>query len=858
MAAKLRSNVWSFDYEGIDVDAMKKRLRKHGWYRARGSWREDKNMFPKANRYNTLLMRTAFAEDRLRKVERMRFYLRDTASDGLREKWRRVDEALNRAYQAYASLYQTFVQEGRVTDATAFGLACDALGTTVASFEDSLDESKKAMGAAARAKPAWPMPTRLGRQPRSIPAFQPSGSMSRLVIAGYGVDPFPQVPGYEHPEGNEFEYAETRGIVKPSIHTTKELAFEYDRNWVAYCRDRGYRYYACLPFGYHYWMYSPYWFLEGNQGDPDILFRSWDGLLPKPLGRFRWREGNGRLVVDSGGASVKRGEDVQLNHYHPRVREYVRDTVTQFANFCREQPEIDFYIIAGETNNYLVTEKGLRLTGYGPAATTAFRAYLKGKYGRIETLNEAWRATYGTFDDIVQPRDPYTLGYDYRGKEVLTPLMAEFRAFRNHAHAEYLKLVYETIKEADPARPVSSYYGCPFWRHANFRARLMETCDLLEFHGSSTKMSLSNIYANSLLRYHKGKGLSYLETHWSYQEHKSRFAEERVQRRALEKETYRSTVWGRTLHRRWTPHCFSVDEHYYFLHPRHDWTILRYSAPAQIVSKRILEKLDWILTHSEIVPSRLLVIDPSASIRNYGCSPNVMDRVHDFLFPRNWLYEMLPEEYLLKGKASLDSFKVIILPYAKYFPHGVTAKLIDWVKSGGVLIPIGTSGLYNELGLQDGSLLAELLNTSWEAQSSPARQERVEAQLVSRDVGRGRVLYVPHILHLLNAPAAVQILATLEPAGRSAWSRDGKLEVLVRVDEEGDTYVSVLNPSPDDAVVDTVIVLNRVQAAVDVTLPGGCSIPRSEAKSNGRTETQMEMRLGPCEWALVYCGRTRR
>ena len=849
---KLRADVWTLDYEGIDVDAMKKRLREHGWYQARGSWREDKEIFPLAGRYNTLLVKTAVAEKRVRDLSKMSFCLGETLTGKLKEEFDAVEQSLNAAYKAYGTVFEGFKSRGKVVgDRRKFDAACDKLRRDIADFDGLLDATELTMRTAARKKGKWSLPPKLGRQPRSIPAFQPSGKMNRLVIAGYGMNPFPRFDEYPSPTENEFEYALTRGVVKPAVHTETELDFTYDRQWIEWCEREGYLYYASLPFGVHYWTYCPYWFLEKNRADPDILFHSWDGLLPKPLGKYQWREENGRLVVESGGGSVKRGENVQLNYYHPKVRDYVRDTVSRFTSFCKGFPQVRFYIIAGETNPYMVTEKGLRLTGYGPSATRLFRAYLKKKYGRIGKLNGAWRASYEAFGDIVQPRDPHTLGYDYRGKEVLTPLMAEFRAFRADSHADYLKLIYETIKEADPSRPVSSYFGCPFWRYADYRARLMETCDILEFHGSSTKMSFSNVYANSLLRYHKEKGLSYLETHWSYQEEKPRFAEERVQRRAIEKDTYRSAVWGRTLQRRWLPYCFSVNEHYYLLHPRYDWTILRYAAPATIVSKRKVESMDWILTHSEIAPSHILVIDPSASIRNYGCDPKMMDWTHNFLFQRNYLYEILPEEYFISGKASLKSFDVAILPYARYLPHALTEKLIAWVKSGGVLIPIGRSGLYNDLGIKDGALLTKLLDMPWEEQakadnSSPCRQ---------KNAGRGAVFYLPHILKLLDKATQKTLIATLEAATcRPAWSEANKFEVLMRIDETGAVYLSVLNPDPDKKVVDTVVIPRRLETAVDVTVPGGCPIMLEDVEAGERTGSRFQLQLGPGEAAFVYCG----
>jgi len=870
--AKLKADVHTFDREGLDPEALKQRLQKYGWYAARGSWRKDTRIFPIATRYNILLMKTAFAEHRLHELERMCFLrwgapaggpLDQAALNGLWGRFERVEHALNEAYQRYGAVFRVFRDSGVAPDSSEFDAACDTLRTSTAEFAKALADAEQAVRTAAAKGRQWEMPPKLGRQSRSVPAFQPSGKMNRLVIAGYGIDPFPRYEGDGGPEGNEFEYTSTRGVIKPAVHTETEIDFRYDRSWIGSAREEGYGYYGQLPFGDHYWTYCPYWFLEKHKSDPDILFRSWDGLLPKQLGRFTWREQDGGLVVAHGGAP-NRGETVQLNHVHPKVREYIRDYLPKAVAFCRQFPDVGFYVIGGETNNYMMTDKGLRLRGYGPSATRAFRAYLRKKYADIAALNRAWQSSYAGFDRIVQPRDQHAFtdaerqAWEEAGK-LLTPLMAEFRAFLADTHIDYLKLVYETIKRTDPDRPVSSYFGCPFWRYSGYRDRIMEVCDLLEFHGSSTKMSFSNVYAASLLRRHPEKGLSYLETHWAFQEEKSRVAEERVQRRTLAKETCRSTVWGRTLQRRWLPYCSSFDQFYYFLHPRYDWTILRYSAPAQIIAKREMENLDWILTHSAIPPSRILVVDPSASLRNHGSHAQMMDRTHAFLFPRNYLYEILPEEYLLNGKARLDEYGAVIVPYAPYFPHSLALKLIDWVKAGGALVTIGCTGLNNELGLPDGTLLRELLGTSREEQVAASRKRHTETSVRDSAVGKGQVLHVPHILHLLHEPSVERILALLErTAGRNAWSENDRLEVLLRIDEQGALYVSVLNPNPDETLVDTVIVPRNLPFAVDVTLPGGCPVKIEKCEVRGAAATRFRLRLRPCELAFLYCGRELR
>jgi hypothetical protein len=198
-----------------------------------------------------------------------------------------------------------------------------------------------------------------------------------------------------------------------------------------------------------------------------------------------------------------------LNYHNPAVKELIRKEVPRFVSFYKEFPDVPFYLYGGETGVGFITSGGVRTTGYGPSARAAFQAWLKKKYGDIGELNRKWEATYAGFKGIVQPKDPELLRGAERPKYGVTPLMADFASFVMDAHIEYMKLIYQTIKANDPLRPVMSYFGPPFWKGQDYRARMMEVCDILEFHASSNPVTLMNLYAYSQQRLHPEKGLSY-------------------------------------------------------------------------------------------------------------------------------------------------------------------------------------------------------------------------------------------------------------------------------------------------------------------------------------------------------------
>ena len=103
-----------------------------------------------------------------------------------------------------------------------------------------------------------------------------------------------------------------------------------------------------------------------------------------------------------------------------------------------------------------------------------------------------------------------------------------------------------------------------------------------------------------------------------------------------------------------------------------------------------------------------------------------------------------------------------------------------------------------------------------------------------------------------DGPPPVTVEALLEflaeRVARDAWAEQARFEVVLRVTEEGDRYLFVLNPSPDEARSDTVRMSLPVQAATDVSVAGGFPVP----VSSDREGAAIDMTLGPCETAVVW------
>ena len=811
-ATELALDVWTYLPIGVQIGSPPmSRFAKHK--------EANDAVYRMAARYNSLLFASAFAEAELRDVERCCFYADKQPPDDLRKLFGASEEALNTAFQSYAKAFRS----GEEADQKAFDAAADELEHATATLRRGLRD------AAAAIRPSEPLKLHenLGRQDRSIRALERNGKMNRLLFGAWS--PY-NWSDFEKPFELEF-HSSAPGSPKTYTETDIDLS-----NITEACdklEEMGYAgTFGYLMFGIHDSMYAPKWFLEKHKDDPDLFKISWDGL--------RGRSSGSRHSLD---------------YFHPQVRAFIRDYLGKYARFCKNEPRVLFHETSQEAYMDFGTDKGRRESGYGPSALKAFHAYLKGKYETIEALNKAWGTEYANSEAIEPPPDVYA-----KPDREMTPLAAEFEAFRDDGYIGYLKLIYDSLKAGDPAKPVVA-------RHSSLLsgingARIFETCDVLCYHNRAPNMQVLNVYLNSLNRYHK-RGLGYMEDFWGTQEERARVSDEIVQRRGLERHIARTCAWGRTLQMKW--YAYTAGSYIFtyngnWFDPRYDVTTMRYCAPALAVAKRKMELLDWVLTHSEIAPSRILVLQPSATMRNHRPSTSRFGAIvglHGLLYPNGLLYEIVPEEYFEDGRAKFDDFDVVILPQAKDLSADLQTKLSTFAQGGGMLIAFGRPGLRDEITRPSEALIEALRETAdaeeWaqvERTWTEADDEETAANgYTAVRCGRGRLVACRSLAQLHTAGGQSDLLKLIaDAAPRAAWSADSRFEVVLRITEDGERYLFLLNPDVDSAHTDIVHLAAPFRQAVDVSVPGGHPV----RISNEQDGASLKARLGPGECAALY------
>lgn len=811
-SAELTPDVWTYLPIGVEIGAPPAgRFARHK--------SENDQAWQAAVRYNALLMDAGLADARLREIERCRAYADREPPADLRAQFDAMEDALNDTYQAFARAFKS-------GDWAGFEPAASRLEAALATLSEALASARADLTPPA----SLPMPDHLGEQPRDLPPFSDDGSeMNRLLIGAWSPTGWSEL---ERPFDFEF-HSSAPG--SPRVHTETERDFSNITEACDNLEALGYAgTFGYLAFGIHDLMYAPQWLLDRHADEPDLFKFSEDGLK-----------------------GHSRGGNHSLNYYHPAVREYIRDYLSAYAQYCADEPRVFFHEIAQEAYAYFSTEGGARRQpGYGPSATAAFHEWLAAEYESIAALNRAWGSDYASFDAIAQPPDRFA-----NPEREITPLVAEFERFIEDGYMDYLKLCYDSLKAGDPGKPVAA-------RHSGLLtsvngARAFEHCDVLGYHSRAPRMQVMNLYLNTLSRYNDNRPLAYLEDFWGTQEESDRVTEERIQRRGLEKHVCRTFAWGRALQMKWyayTSGSYIFTYNGNWFDPRYDVLTMRYCAPALKVALDRMRNVDRLLTHSHIPQFRVAVWQPSASMRvqsRYGLSTGEIIAIHQLIYPAGFPYELVPEEYFADGRADLADFDAVFLPCAEYLSEEHQRRLVDYVRGGGTLIAIEPPGMRDELTRPSGLLLRELCGideVAFDAESARWTWESPRcppAPLALAEAGEGRAYITQTALlrALGDDPGPEAIIDVLtERVTRDAWAERARFEVITRVSDEGERYLFALNPSPEERLTDRVLLWGDVSAATDVSVEGGFPVPVT--RDGG--QAAIDLTLGAGEMAVVW------
>jgi len=183
--------------------------------------------------------------------------------------------------------------------------------------------------------------------------------------------------------------------------------------------------------------------------------------------------GNDIYLHDSEGRFYRRSRiHNSANIWHPRVVEQLKTFVTRLGERYRDNPDVLCYEVFEEPALVLSDPSpapgstiSLTATGYGEAATRAYRAYLAGQYPSIEALNARWGTGYASFEAVAPPAK-------LDGPGINPAEVYDFGRFRTSSHAAFFARLVGALQEADPVHAVVPQFLPMFcsWRYSGLDA----------------------------------------------------------------------------------------------------------------------------------------------------------------------------------------------------------------------------------------------------------------------------------------------------------------------------------------------------------------------------------------------------
>jgi len=548
----------------------------------------------------------------------------------------------------------------------------------------------------------------------------------------------------------------------------------------------------------------------------------------------------------------------RLNIHNPDALEYIRGYLKNLAAEITSQVETDYFVTTWEGSPNHV--------GYNPSSQSAFHAYLKERYGSIESLNGKWRTEHASIEAIEIPYEQYE-----SPAEKVSGITYEFERWRRIDYVRLMATMRQSLREGAPNVPVMPD---PSWFLKEGNGYLMykeNTCDIMGFHANPESEDPMWVYLDTMNRAF-GKITGYLENYYGMRS-RAHLSDERLAKRDIRKFFFklflrdvRVSAWWLGYHTSPTAYLTSYNGNVFGLN--YDQTIYRWSATSLPVMFRRGRSIEKALLESRQEIPKTAIIQPCASVFNLASLNRegnwsdalslMLDLHNELLGPGNVPHDYLPEEMVLDGNGSLDNYTALFLPYAPYMSDAFSRRLKEWVQNGGTLIAFGPFSLKNEFGLdlESGDSIYRTLFPKYKKVGagdwdySVDGTDRIARPVETRSFGKGQVVCLNRMLDVLLQDVSLTSLLTeivKDACERTAQSPHSDLGILVREGTEGEKYLGLCNRNVEDPIETTVIVAGKYENPMDILVPGWFPVP---SNINGR-KTILTIRLEPGDWTLV-------
>ncbi len=360
-----------------------------------------------------------------------------------------------------------------------------------------------------------------------------------------------------------------------------------------------------------------------------------------------------------------------------------------------------FALLHGDELQYI--GGGLPGGCHAPSSVEGYRAFLRARFGRIETLNARWDTRYTAFDKVL-PLDPDSAAEIRRSESRnFAPILDQWD-YNYHTFADFSRFAYDALREIDPEGRIRIGYSTPLWNWY-YRAydwpRLMPHVDYVTPYGPRGDVTVRHgmrtfAQSGTVQSMHWGGYVTrYINdpAHYAAKTFKALFNGcANIYLYTMAPSTYDATT---------SP---SADPY-----PNFSGTVEGFEAMRRGLGKLILN------AERAQEPIAILWSVPNTLFSQIVSGPAVAWRQNALIFALDdmgYSHRFVTSEQIIEG--GLDRFQSLILPMSQCVGAAETAAIRRFVETGGLLLATEKCGTFDETGrIWKESPMGALLGLRW-------------------------------------------------------------------------------------------------------------------------------------------------
>jgi beta-galactosidase len=398
---------------------------------------------------------------------------------------------------------------------------------------------------------------------------------------------------------------------------------------------------------------------------------------------------------------------------HPGVRKAVLAFFQEVARHASSSPAFyawDLWSEPAALNWARIGYKAEPMFCYCPSSMARFREWLKGKYGSLDNLNQAWHRTFTDWKQVEPPRFGTILTYtDF----------IDWRVYYGYKLAEDLKMRNQAVKVVDPQHLTTSHAPNPSPLVRTLADPYDPTDDYLmkdsvDYFGTSFYPKLTSVDRNWTLQRQVlamdltnsitgGRGFYVGELQSGYGVHGT------IVGSPVTSTDFDMWAWGMVARG-------ARAINFYAFYPMNagyesggyglinlDGTLTERSTHAGEIAKRIEENSDLLLQSHPEPAEAAIIFNPLVPLLGgydeQGSRTAIHQAVagyHRIFFERNLRVDVLSSREL--SEAALQPYKLVIVVYPLMMTGDEAAVLQEYVKNGGHMLVEARPGWVNERG----------------------------------------------------------------------------------------------------------------------------------------------------------------